>query len=120
MAITMRHKSVVEGYRGVEGRWQHTSIQASSFMSESSLECLLLPFTAWRLLGGPISSAPLMAGRFLSSILAREDRGGEDLAEDRGIKNAAIRVDGKSDRNVNKKVGAEEIDKDRCQNVCMR
>ena len=36
-----------------------------------------------------MSSAPLIAGLFLSSILAREDRGGEDLVEDRGIKKAA-------------------------------
>ena len=66
-----------------------------------------------------MSSAPLIAGLFLSSILAREDRGGEDLAEDRGIKKTAKRVDGKLDKSV-KKDGAQEIKNDRCQNVCMQ
>ena len=45
-----------------------TSIQPSSFISRAS-SLALDPLTAKRLLGGAISSALLMAGLFLSSIL---------------------------------------------------
>ncbi len=57
-----------------------TSIQASSLASPLSSRDLLEPFTACRLLGGAKSSALVMAGLFLSSILTKVDERGTAAA----------------------------------------
>lgn len=67
--------------RGLDGtgQWDHatlTSIQVSSFMSVFS-SLALDPLMATLLLGGARSSAPLMAGLFLSSIFTSVDGRGE-------------------------------------------
>jgi redox-regulated HSP33 family molecular chaperone len=58
-------------------------------MSEES-SLALEPLTATRLLGGAISSALLMAGRFLSSIFVTVDGRGE--AEDVVVRGIRSRV----------------------------
>lgn len=50
----------------------------------------LEPLTATLLLGGAISSALLMAGRFLSSILASVDGRGEAEVVVRGIRSRVV------------------------------
>lgn len=63
-----------EGWRreGREARQSGlTSIHNSSLSLSASSLGLLAPLTAWRLLGGALSSTAVDAGLFLSSILAK-------------------------------------------------
>ncbi len=62
-----------------------TSTQTSSLVSASSL-ALLPPLTAWRLLGGAISSVLLTAGLLRSSILTRVESGATVGDVDEGIR----------------------------------
>jgi len=73
---------------------------------ESSLD-LLLPFTAWRLLGGAPSSTAPGAGLFLSSILAKvAGRGSADGEVAIGIRKGAATTRKKRENGVWKlKVG---------------
>jgi hypothetical protein len=59
------------GGRGEARQSGLTSIHNSSLSLSASSLGLLAPLTAWRLLGGALSSTAVDAGLFLSSILAK-------------------------------------------------